>query len=204
LAQKKYDLTAQRFTKLLVLGEEANGAKKSRRWLCRCICGNDVIVCQISLLNGKAYSCGCASIQKARIAAKAQFPKEHRIWQGMMERCTNSNFKSWSNYGGRGIQVCERWREFPNFIADMGPRPSDDHQIDRYPDNDGDYQPGNCRWATREEQQSNTRASRRLTINGVTKTVADWARISGIYSSKIRNRIDQLGWTAEQAIQPTE
>jgi hypothetical protein len=86
----------------------------------------------------------------------------YRIWCQMRQRCRDTNLKNWPDYGGRGIRVCERWENsFQQFIADVGPRPSAAHQIDRFPNNDGNYEPGNCRWATRTEQQRNKRAQKR-------------------------------------------
>src|SRR5262245_9255007 len=83
---------------------------------------------------------------------------ELNSWYGMKNRCSNPKSSAWSNYGGRGIAVCQRWAEsFNNFLADMGPKPSPKHSIDRYPNNDGNYEPGNCRWATQAEQRANQR-----------------------------------------------
>lgn len=109
---------------------------------------------------------------------------EYRVWTSMRSRCRDKNVSSYAHYGGRGIAVCARWDRFANFFADMGERPSPAHSIDRI-DNDGPYSPENCRWATAREQRENQRADGRnsvvkLTIGGVTRTVADWAAISGL------------------------
>jgi hypothetical protein len=118
----------------------------------------------------------------------------------MLERCLYETHKSFANYGGRGIKVCDSWREFANFIADVGPRPTPKHQIDRYPDNDGNYEPSNCRWATATEQQNNRRSNRRITINGQTKTVYEWSLLSGVSARIIRSRL-YSGKTPAQAIE---
>lgn len=105
---------------------------------------------------------------------------EYRLWAGMKERCLNSKSKAWANYGGRGIRICERWaNSFSAFIEDIGYRPSPNHTIDRV-NNDGNYEPGNVRWATPKEQARNRRDNRLITIDGVTKCAIDWARERGI------------------------
>jgi len=86
---------------------------------------------------------------------------EYHVWEGIKQRCLNPNRRGYEYWGGRGITICERWLDFENFYADMGPRPGAGYSIDRYPDNDGNYEPGNCRWATASEQQRNTRRRRR-------------------------------------------
>lgn len=128
-----------------------------------------------------------------------KFRAEYRTWLNMKTRCENPNNHRYAEWGGRGIVICERWSEFSNFIADMGPRPSSKHQIDRI-DNDGPYSPENCQWATRTTQARNTSASRYLTWNGQTKTAAEWAEITGMRSHLILSRIDRYGWTVEQAL----
>jgi hypothetical protein len=123
---------------------------------------------------------------------------EHRIWLGMKGRCSNPNYEGYHNYGGRGIRVCDRWLLFANFIADMGHRPSPLHSIERI-DNDGHYDPGNCKWATREEQNRNSRQNVKLTHNGQTMTIAEWADKLGIKHATLYGRIRE-GFPVEAAL----
>ena len=123
---------------------------------------------------------------------------EFLIWIDMHHRCNCTTASVYRYYGGRGIKVCERWNEFSNFLADMGRRPSAEHSIDRE-NSDGDYEPGNCRWATKQQQMRNTSYNRRLTLNGVTRCVAEWAEVLGISVNTIRKRV-YLGYTDEQAL----
>lgn len=117
----------------------------------------------------------------------------------MRRRCDLPTVRCYPNYGGRGIYVCERWHKFENFYADMGPRPSTDHQIDRI-DNDGPYSPENCRWATRIENMSHRRTSRLLTFEGETMSLAEWSRRVGLTTYCIFYRLDKMGWSVEQAL----
>jgi hypothetical protein len=123
---------------------------------------------------------------------------EHMIWAGMISRCQVVANNCYRYYGARGIKVCERWQKLENFIADMGPRPSPKHSIDRI-DVNGNYEPGNCRWATLVEQANNTRANRRITAFGRTQTMTQWSRELGINVSTILWRI-RNGSTPEQAV----
>jgi hypothetical protein len=118
----------------------------------------------------------------------------------MRDRCTNPANACFERYGGRGITVCDRWRDsFDDFFADMGMFPSRDHSIERI-DNLGAYEPSNCRWATRTEQGANKRNNVRLTLNGRTQLISEWARELGIQRLTIRRRINDLGWTPERAL----
>ena len=154
------DLTGQRFGKLEVLERVANRKSKAR-WLCQCDCGARKEIQAANLRNGNTRSCGCGmrthGMTGMRTHGMTSTP-EYGIWKGMKRRCLNPRDSYWENYGGRGISICERWlNSFENFYADMGKRPSPDLSIDRYPNNDGNYEPANCRWATKSQQNANRR-----------------------------------------------
>lgn len=118
----------------------------------------------------------------------------------MIQRCENPGHPAYKNYGGRGIKVCPRWRgSFNTFLADVGLRPSAKHSIDRYPDNNGNYEPGNARWGTRKEQNDGRRTTRWLTFNGMTLTLTEWADRTSQSKEGLWNRLN-LGWTIEDAL----
>lgn len=124
---------------------------------------------------------------------------EYRAWRGIIRRCTLPTNPAYSKYGGRGIQVCDRWRlSFHAFVEDVGMRPSPELSLDRI-DNDGHYEPGNVRWATRKTQQRNKRNNRVLKLNGESRSVSEWAEIYGTYPQRITQRLAQ-GWSPEKAI----
>lgn len=118
-------------------------------------------------------------------------------WGFMIQRCNNQRHKDYHSYGGRGISVCERWKTFENFYADMGLRPNG-LTLDRI-NNDGNYEPGNCRWATPMQQQNNMRRNHTLSLHGETKTLSQWERSTGIKKGTILARL-KYGWTAEDAL----
>ena len=124
---------------------------------------------------------------------------EHNTWQSMLQRCTNQRLASWHRYGGRGIRVCERWQVFENFLADMGKRPSEMHSLDRI-DNDGDYEPGNCRWATSEVQNANKSTNVHIELDGRRQTLAQWAREIGITVQALTFRLNSTEWTLRDAL----
>jgi len=124
---------------------------------------------------------------------------EYKAWINMKDRCFNPNHSRYSDWGGRGITVCDRWKNsFKNFLADMGMKPSPKHSIDRI-DNDGDYCPENCRWATRVEQENNKSTNRLITIACVTLTMAQWTKEMGFAKSVIQDRLN-LGWSEYKAV----
>ena len=124
---------------------------------------------------------------------------EYHTWRCMRGRCKNPKSRLFSAYGGRGIYVCERWNDFDMFYADMGPRPSSSHSLDRI-DNDGPYSPENCRWATHYQQSNNRRSSVLLTFRGKTQSIRQWSRETGINHSTIQRRLKRLKWSVEKAL----
>lgn len=122
---------------------------------------------------------------------------EYRVWSNMLNRCQSPKCQMWHRYGGRGISVCERWLRFENFFADMGPRPIG-ASLDRI-NNDGNYEPGNCRWATNVQQGSNTSQNRWIECNGETRTISQWAMVVGLTRLTIHKRL-QRGWPVRRAL----
>lgn len=122
----------------------------------------------------------------------------YMIWGNIKNRCNNPNNPAYANYGGRGIKVCERWQIFANFYEDVGENPGK-MTLDRI-DNDGDYSPDNCRWATRKQQANNRRTNRLVTIDGMTRTLAEWIEASPIKSSTVRQRFYVYGWSIKDAL----
>lgn len=200
------DLTGQRFGRLTVVKRGKNKSYRAVTWLCICDCGNETIVASIALRTGRTTSCGCYSREvnlkmktKHGHAKRGNISPEFYTWTGMISRCTNPNEPEFKNYGERGINVCDRWlNSFENFLEDMGERPSKKHSIDRV-DNDGDYEPDNCRWATIKEQSNNTRRNIYITIDGVTKTLTQWCRFYGVNPVTANWRIKN-GWPSEKAV----
>ena len=171
---------------------------------CKCVCGNEITVRNDNLRSKNTMSCGCFRIEllTARLTTHGQSrigkkTPEYMTWCEIIKRTTNPNHKHWSDYGGRGGVVCERWLKFENFYEDMGDKPSSQHSIDRI-DNAGHYSPENCRWATRIEQANNRRSNRKLTYDGVTKNMGEWAKDMGVSPATIHKRLGR-GWSVEKA-----
>lgn len=172
--------------------------KGRRRWLCECRCG---VRKEIDQSNLRSYlSCGCwQTIHPNHVTHGYGRIPEYAVWNTMRQRCENPKVSYFANYGGRGIKVCERWHSFVHFYEDMGPRPSSSHTIERR-DNDGDYEPDNCHWATRLEQGRNKRNSHLLTFNGETMSVSAWAERMKMPAPRLYARIRVLGWSVERAL----
>lgn len=157
----KLNLKGQRFGRWTVL-KRTSSRRWGSYWVCICDCGTRKEVSQGSLRRGDTRSCGCLRVEVVRALFQTHghghpISPEYRAWRNMINRCERPATKEFKDYGARGIRVCPRWRSsFENFLADIGLRPSPNHSLDRV-DNDGNYEPGNCRWATRLEQQHNKR-----------------------------------------------
>lgn len=187
----------ERLTVISIFRKPAGPKTKHLHANCICDCGNKSSPNIAAIVNGRTKSCGCfardwnhqkhlARGQNVGKGKYAEYP-EVRIWRGMLKRCNNKKDRSYSRYGGRGIRVCERWHDFFKFIEDMGRRPSQDLSLDRI-DNNGNYEPNNCRWATATQQSQNRRGTVKLTVNGVEKTVKEWSRELGIKYTGIMAR----------------
>lgn len=189
------DISGHKFDRLTAVRLLETTGKK-RKWLCRCDCGNEIVAAQGNLRSGNTKSCGCLRVDVARESFTTHgmsSTQEHKIWEAMRERCFDKNNKRYRDYGGRGITVCARWRSsFEAFYADMGPRPSRQHSIERR-DTHGNYEPGNCRWATAKEQQRNRRNNRLITIDGHTLPLAAWCETYGVSYDLVRGRLVD-GW----------
>lgn len=170
-------------------------------------CGKEFKIRVSDVNRGRGRFCGkrCARMgnnnpaYKHGNASKSGFTKEYKTWAGIKRRTTSDRDQNSPYYFGRGIKMCDRWfNSFENFLADMGKAPSPSHSIDRI-DNDGDYTPENCRWATRAEQMINMRSNRWLTLNEVTKTQEEWGRVTGLGGLTILKRLKR-GWSVEKAL----
>ena len=186
------NLTGQEFGDLIALSFAGRTRHGAPQWLCRCRCGIEKVIVGISLTSGATKSCGCKRAYSIGLGARRHGmtgTKVHNTWKSMIQRCTDQRADSFPRYGGRGITVCERWRTFENFYADMGAPPTLRHSIERR-NNNGNYEPDNCCWATLKEQQNNRSDNRFMTIGAATMTIQQWADSTGVPGSRIRKRLD--------------
>ena len=199
----RLNLVGKKYNKLTVIKFDHVNKHGQAMWLCRCDCGNKTVVNGRNLRNNNTKSCGClikgASTRVGKKTHGMSKSPEFIAWRSMKNRCTNKQCKSFKNYGGRGIKVCDRWIEsFQNFYDDMGQRPSKKHSIDRI-DNDGDYTPENCRWTTDIKQNNNLRRNVYIECDGETKTIAEWSKFLNVPYFKIHYRLHN-GFDMEQVI----
>lgn len=200
--RKNFDLTGQTFGRLTVCELDHRTNRGALYWRCLCICGKEKITRAGQLLSGKCRSCGCLIAEthlKHGAARHRNMTNEYQIWKTMRQRCLNTRNPTFRRYGDRGIGICDRWNDFANFLADVGPRPPGRTSLERI-DNNGDYEPGNVRWATQSVQMRNTRRNRMLIHDGITLCITDWALRLGVKPSLISDRLDRLGWTVEKAL----
>lgn len=200
----KTDLVGRRSGMLVVLSLLRDAVKQQTYAICQCDCGRLAKKTTSDIRRGRAKSCGCATglfISSSRTKHGKRGSRVYMTWIDMLRRCGNPSRDNYHNYGGRGIQVCERWMSFENFLVDMG-EPPPGMTLDRYPDNNGNYEPGNCRWATAIEQCSNTRRSRYLIVSGERMTISQSAAKYGISKTVIKWRLDH-GWADDRAVLPS-
>lgn len=210
---KYIDLTGQKFGRLIVIKRDGNNKKREALWLCKCECGKFTKTRTYSLKSGVTKSCGC--LQK-EIASKIGFrslfkegqmqnkdyQRIRKILNSMRSRCYNIKNNRYKNYGARGIKICEEWsgkqglKNFYNWAIENGYKK--DLSIDRI-DNNGDYEPSNCRWATSREQSNNRTTNRLITYNKETHTLAEWSRILGISYNILQSRLNKDNWTIEES-----
>lgn len=192
------DRTGESFGRLTILsrGEIASG--RNYYWVCECACGNTTKVTYSNLKSGSVVSCGCFSKERLTKHGGAKHPL-YQTWNGMMQRCHNPGDKNYAGYGGRGIEVCDRWKDFRNFSADMSPKPKGT-SIDRI-DNDKGYFLENCRWADNQTQASNKRNNNYAIVKGSKVTLSQVARENNMCFATLHDRIYKTGMTLSQAIE---
>jgi hypothetical protein len=193
------DLTGQKFhmwTVIELIEEQHNG---HRYWKCKCDCGTIKNVQVSQLTTGRSKCC-----KKHGKGMKPRHgrckTKVYRSWTHMRNRCNNTKNERYESYGGRGIKVCERWDIFENFLADMGEPPGKNYSIERT-DNNGDYTPENCQWASAKEQANNRSNRRTFEYKGEHKTLNELAEINGLAPSTVESRISQRGWSIDKAVE---
>lgn len=199
--RKLIDLKNKRFGNLVVLRSVPKQTKTDKNgttyWLCKCDCGKKCLVNGVSLRRGHSTSCGC---KQGNIRHGKRQTRLYNIWGGMKQRCYNSNAKHYKNYGGRGIKVCDEWKNsfknFYNWAINNGYE--DGLTIDRT-DTNKDYEPSNCRWVTVEIQNNNRRTNTYITYMGETLTLAEWATRLGYKYVTLHYRIFKLHWSIEDA-----
>lgn len=186
------DMKGKRYSSLTAMRASGKAASGDIKWLFKCDCGNEFVANGYYARSGKITTCpSCAAERTRRASVKHGMSEtvEFSTWTDIQTRCYNQNTKAFPDYGGRGVRVCDRWlSSFENFLLDMGTRPSAGHSIERN-DVNGNYEPDNCRWATKAEQARNKRNTRFVEINGVTKRLQDWADQTGLAASAIHLRL---------------
>lgn len=193
------DITGKRFSRLVVkmfYGHGKRGSQTVRLWECVCDCGKSVVASYGSITSGGVRSCGCLLKDAITTHGMSNTPV-YKVWHAMLERCRNPNNPAWKDYGGRGISVCERWKDFAVFNSDMGDRPSGG-TLDRI-DVNGNYEPSNCRWISQAGNANNRRNNRVIEFCGEFATASEWARKYNLSKSALLYRLSN-GWPIEAAL----
>lgn len=207
MARAIIDMTGQKIGRWTVIERDMTLSSSRAYWICECECGNIKSVMGKYLRNKQSKSCGCLKEEKLKINGlkhNMRHTRFYSIWANMKSRCTNQNSEAYKDYGQRGIKICDRWNEFNNFYKDMYSSYQDALQynenimIDRI-DNDGDYEPDNCRWASIIEQNNNKRNNRLYSYKGNTLTISEWSNNLNIPYQTLLNRFNS-GWSVERAL----
>ena len=198
---KKIDLTGQRFGRLTAIKRAYVDKDHESFWLCKCDCGNEVVVGIGCLNSGNTQSCGCSRNGGTNKTHGETKTRLHSIWVNMKNRCRNKKIKEYKHYGGRGIRVCKEWYDSYETFRDwaLANGYADDLSIDRI-DVNGNYEPINCRWVTTQKQMNNTRRNHYITFNNETHTMAEWARIYNINYHTLKYRINNKKLDIETAL----
>ena len=199
---KCINLVGQKFGKLTVIKISGHDNHGKITWECHCECGNATVSTTGDLRSGSSRSCGCSrngKIMPLTFARSINAVPEWLAWKNIIQRCTNPHHKAYENYGGRGIKICDEWKnDFLAFYNHIGKRPTPKHEVDRI-DNEVGYVPENVRWATRKEQSNNRRSNRLITYKEKTMTISQWADEIGIDRKSIQNRI-RAGWSVDKTL----
>lgn len=208
MAKKRFsadEVIGSKYGKLTAISECSGYKKKDgyfmRKFLCVCDCGNEKEILANSLRTGASKSCGCERIKSSRESVMKHGmsgTRPYRIWRNMISRCTVEKYDSYKWYGGKGITVCERWKDFESFWEDMGAGYNDKLTIDRI-NNNGNYDPNNCRWATQKEQANNTSRNRFIEFNGERRTLTQWAEKMDVSAKMLDSRL-RRGWSVKKAL----
>ncbi len=194
------NLTGQTFGRWTVIFRAPYDHRGKSQWFCKCECQTIRMVSDANLVSGQSLSCGCYSVDlltKHGCSTRSKRTPTYNTWNAMNQRCNNKNNRKYKLYGGRGISVCKRWGTFENFLEDMGERPPGT-TIDRFPNQDGNYEKSNCRWATYAKQNRNMRSNVMIEFRGEKHCLSDWSSILGINRATLNNRI-MRGWSVERA-----
>ena len=197
------DITGQQFGRLTAIKQVGYNNNNGAKWLCKCVCGNTIVTYSSALRRGVSKSCGCLN-QELRLSRKKHGmhkTKLYSAWSHMKQRCFNPKCKSYENYGGRGITVCKEWTDsfeaFRDWAFDNGY--SEELTLDRI-DNNGNYTPDNCRWASMAVQERNKRNNHYVTFNGEMMTMSECARKAGVSRNSLNHRIQRKNMTADEAV----
>lgn len=198
------NLAGQTFNRLTAIELGGRNRHGQLLWIWQCTCGNLTTVAGHRVKSGHTKSCGCFERESfaARVTTHGatvnhSTTPEYNTWCNMIRRCTDPRNQDYDNYGQRGITVCERWRSFADFYADMGEKPTRKHSLERVDNNKG-YSPENCAWATQAQQTRNTRQNRWLTLNGRTMCLSDWAKELNLHPTSLNERLER--WPIEKAL----